>query len=101
MSYGTYVDAEIYLNRRIYDNIYQLESDIAEVKQEINDYWQKILAYMVATPHDYKDEDGYITAAPDFIADRCKELREGLEESLALYNDMLYLKENFDKRVNG
>lgn len=100
MSYGVSCEAEVYISRRHYEHLCDLENDIDEERDTLNRLWDQVLAYMVATPTDYRDEDGNVIAAPDFVLQRYRELREEIDEQTILLSNLETLKENFDKRVN-
>ena len=76
MSFSTYYkyDGEL---KHIAKN--HLEDELNELKQNNDRLWDQILILMAMSPAPQSTENGYCQNWPDFIQERCSELREEIE----------------------
>lgn len=82
MSWGTIYKHEGYLIRIRKDEV---ENRINKCNQNIENTWQKILAYMAATPPAYaKTEDGVEYPYPEYLTELLEDLKDYLEGEVAL-----------------
>lgn len=107
MGYGTSFTTEIYLNRQIFSNRYELDEKVKELKDLIESAKQELLALAVSTPKDViaeKNEDGYVENPLDQIIRRTRETFEWMEDNYRelnkLYQFQEYLDENPDVDLN-
>jgi len=101
MGWGTTFKAEIYLNRQIFQNRYELDEKIKEIEGFIESSKRELTALAVSTPKDVmaeKDSDGYVENPIDQILRRTAEIFEWMEENYRnlhqLYEYQQYLDEN-------
>ena len=101
MGYGTAFTTEIYLNRQIFQNRWELDEKIKEVEGFIESSKRELTALAVSTPKDVmaeKNSDGYIENPIDLILQRTSEIFEWMEDNYRdlnrLYQFQEYLKEN-------
>lgn len=106
MGYGTAFTTEIYLNRQIFQNLYELDERIKEVEGYIESAKKELLALAVSTPKDViaeKDESGYPQNPIDEVLRKTSEIFEWLEDNYTelhkLYQYRQYLEENPDKEI--
>ena len=107
MGYGTSFTADIYLNRQIFSNRYELDEKVKELEKFIESAKQELLALAVSTPKDViaeKNEDGYVENPLDQIIRRTRETLEWMEDNYRelnkLYQFQEYLDENPDVEIN-
>lgn len=107
MGYGTEFTADIYLNRQIFSNRYELDEKVKELEKFIELAKQELLALAVSTPKDViaeKNEDGYVENPLDQIIRRTRETIEWMEDNYRdlhkLYQFQEYLDENPDAEIN-
>jgi intein-encoded DNA endonuclease-like protein len=107
MGYGTSFTVDIYLNRQIFSNRYELDEKVKELEKFIEMAKQELLALAVATPRDViaeKNEDGYVENPLDQIIRRTRETFEWMEDNYRdlhkLYQFQEYLDENPDVEIN-
>jgi len=101
MGWGTTFKAEIYLNRQIFQNRYELDEKIKEIEGFIESSKRELTALAVSTPKDVmaeKDSDGYVENPIDQILRRTAEIFEWMEDNYRnlhqLYEYQQYLDEN-------
>ena len=101
MGWGTTFKAEIYLNRQIFQNRYELDEKIKEIEGFIESSKRELTALAVSTPKDVmaeKDSDGYVENPIDQILRRTAEIFEWMEDNYRdlnrLYQFQQYLDEN-------
>jgi len=101
MGYGTAFTTEIYLNRQLFENRYQLDERIKELEGYIESSKRELTALAVATPKDIiaeKDDSGYPQNPFDEVLRRTSEIFEFMEENYRdlnkLYQYQQYLDEN-------
>ena len=101
MGYGTAFTTEIYLNRQIFQNRYELDEKIKEIEGFIESSKRELTALAVSTPKDVmaeKDSDGYVENPIDQILRRTAEIFEWMEDNYSdlnrLYQYQQYLDEN-------
>ena len=101
MGYGTAFTTEIYLNRQIFQNRYELDEKIKEIEGSIEYLKRELTALAVSTPKDVmaeKDSDGYVENPIDQILRRTAEIFEWMEDNYGdlnrLYQYQQYLDEN-------
>ena len=101
MGYGTAFTTEIYLNRQIFQNRYELDEKIKEVEGYIESAKQELTALAVSTPKDViaeKDESGYPQNPIDEVLRKTREIFEWMEDNYSdlnrLYQYQQYLDEN-------
>ena len=101
MGYGTAFTTEIYLNRQIFQNRYELDEKIKEIEGFIESSKRELTALAVSTPKDVmaeKDSDGYVENPIDQILRRTAEIFEWMEDNYGdlnrLYQYQQYLDEN-------
>jgi len=101
MGYGTAFTTEIYLNRQIFQNRYELDEKIKEIEGFIESSKRELTALAVSTPKDVmaeKDSDGYVENPIDQILRRTAEIFEWMEDNYRdlnrLYQYQQYLDEN-------
>jgi len=101
MGYGTAFTIEIYLNRQIFQNRYELDEKIKEIEGFIESSKRELTALAVSTPKDVmaeKDSDGYVENPIDQILRRTAEIFEWMEDNYRdlnrLYQFQQYLDEN-------
>lgn len=106
MGYGTAFTIDVYINRQIFSNKYELENRIEEVEDYINSAKKELLALAVSTPKDViaeKDESGYPQNPIDEVLRKTSEIFEWLEDNYTelhkLYQYRQYLEENPDKEM--
>ena len=107
MGYGTSFTTEIYLNRQIFQNRYELDERIKEIEGYIESAKQVLTALAVSTPKDViaeKDEEGYVQNPIDEVLRKTKETFEWMEDNYRdlnrLYQYQQYLEENPDVDIN-
>lgn len=83
MGWGTYYKHTGYLSRINKSSIWSKKE---ELERNIEGYWREILAYMAATPPEYKkyDDGEGEYPYPEFIARKVAEFREYMEEDYRL-----------------
>lgn len=101
MGYGTAFTTEIYLNRQIFQNRYELDEKVKEIEGFIESSKRELTALAVSTPKDVmaeKDSDGYVENPIDQILRRTAEIFEWMEDNYRdlnrLYQYQQYLDEN-------
>lgn len=101
MGYGTAFTTEIYLNRQIFQNRYELDERVKEVEGYIEYAKQQLTALAVSTPKDViaeKDEMGYTQNPIDEVLRKTRETLEWMEDNYRdlnrLYQFQQYLDEN-------
>lgn len=101
MGWGTTFKAEIYLNRQIFQDRYELDEKVKEIEGYIESAKQELTALAVSTPKDViaeKDESGYPQNPIDEILRKTRETFEWMEENYRnlhqLYEYQQYLDEN-------
>lgn len=101
MGFGTAFTTEIYLNRQIFQNRYELDEKIKEIEGFIESSKRELTALAVSTPKDVmaeKDSDGYVENPIDQILRRTAEIFEWMEDNYRdlnrLYQFQQYLDEN-------
>lgn len=98
MSFETSLFCRITFNRATYNNIYDVESDIAELKDNIDIIKNDILSLVLITePKKYcpEDEDPI-----SYMTKRLKDNFEAFEEAYSELNDLYYLKANWKECHN-
>ena len=107
MGYGTLFTADIYLNRQIFSNRYELDERVKELENLIESAKQELLALGVSTPKDViaeKNEDGYVENPLDQIIRRTRETFEWMDDNYRdlnkLYQFQEYLDENPEVDIN-
>ena len=107
MGYGTLFTADIYLNRQIFSNRYELDERVKELENLIESAKQELLALAVSTPKDViaeKNEDGYVENPLDQIIRRTRETFEWMDDNYRdlnkLYQFQEYLDENPEVDIN-
>ena len=107
MGYGTSFTVDIYLNRQIFSNRYEVDEKVKELEKFIEQGKQELLALAVSTPKDViaeKNEDGYVENPLDQIIRKTRETFEWLEDNYRelnkLYQFQEYLDENPDVDLN-
>jgi hypothetical protein len=107
MGYGTSFTTEIYLNRQIFQNRYELDERIKEIEGYIESAKQVLTALAVSTPKDViaeKDEEGYVQNPIDEVLRKTRETFEWMEDNYRdlnrLYQYQQYLEENPDVDIN-
>lgn len=91
MGYGTDFKADIYLNRMIFTNKYELENKIEENKGYISDSIQKIKMFAAANPRDIVDAE-WKEEPINWINNQINDLMESINEfSFENYRLELYL----------
>ena len=107
MGYGTSFTTEIYLNRQIFQNRYELDERIKEIEGYIESAKQELTALAVSTPKDVIaeiDESGYIQNPIDEVLRKTREIFEWMEDNYRdlnkLYQYKQYLEENPDVDIN-
>jgi hypothetical protein len=107
MGYGTAFTTEIYLNRQIFQNRYELDERIKEIEGYIESAKQELTALAVSTPRDViaeKDESGYPQNPIDEVLRKTRETFEWMEDNYRdlnrLYQYQQYLEENPDVDIN-
>lgn len=100
MGWGTSVEAEVYLSRKTFSNIYELDSHMDELRDDIADIKRRLSMLAIANPKDSipvsnHSDDQY---DPIFYIDKTvqDELTQLSEYSVELYKCEL-IKENWDK----
>ena len=97
MGWGTDFTADIYLNRLIFDSIYELEDTIQNCKDEIEEYNRALLMYASSNPKDiipeeWKDEP--INFMRIEVSRILRELEDEIKHLKDLEYYLQYLKEN-------
>ena len=98
MGWSTELFCNISFNRKTYNSLYEVESDIEEMKDILQRYKDKIKAYAVMTEPDkmikFDDEsyDNLLSQVNDEVSDMLNEMEEYYSELIKLQ----YLKENWD-----
>jgi hypothetical protein len=107
MGYGTEFTTEIYLNRQIFQNRYELDEKIKELEGFIESSKRELIAFAVSTPKDVmaeRDSDGYVENPIDQILRRTAEIFEWMEDNYRdlnrLYQYQQFLEENPDVDMN-
>lgn len=100
MSYGTSFTAQVYINRRRYNDIGEVNNEIDEVRKELDQLWDKVLALMSTTPANSVDAEGYPVNGIDWVVQQYHNLKEEIQDKIFYLGDLFYLKENFDTREN-
>ena len=97
MAWGTDFTTDVYLNRLVFTNKYQVEDKIKEKEKEVADIKQKMAMFITATPNTIVPTD-WNEDPIDWLNMKFNELFEDLEEiqmslfRLELYN--AYLEDN-------
>jgi hypothetical protein len=101
MGFGTAFTTEIYLNRQLFENRYQLDERVKELEGYIESSKRELTALAVSTPKDIiaeKDDSGYPQNPFDEVLRRTSEIFEFMEENYRdlnkLYQYQQYLDEN-------
>ena len=98
MGWSTELFCNISFNHKTYNSLYEVESDIEEMKDILQRYKDKIKAYAVMTEPDkmikFDDEsyDNLLSQVNDEVSDMLNEMEEYYSELIKLQ----YLKENWD-----
>ena len=98
MGWSTELFCNISFNRKTYNNLYEVESDIEEMKDILQRYKDKIKAYAVMTEPDkmikFDDEsyDNLLSQVNDEVSDMLEEMEEYYYELIKLE----YLRDNWD-----
>ena len=97
MGWGTDFTADIYLNRLIFNSIYELEDTIQNCKDEIEEHNRTLLMYASSNPKDIVPEE-WEDQSMDFIRREVGEVLRELESEIRQLKDLeyysQYLKEN-------
>lgn len=98
MGWSTELFCNISFNRKTYNSLYEVESDIEEMKDILQRYKDKIKAYAVMTEPDkmikFDDEsyDNLLSQVNDEVSDMLEEMEEYYYELIKLE----YLRDNWD-----
>ena len=97
MGFGTAFTTEIYLNRQIFQNRYELDERVKELEGYIESSKRELTALAVSTPKDViaeKDESGYPQNPIDGVLRKTIEIFEWMEDN---YRDLnsLYLYQQY------
>ena len=91
MGYGTSFKPDVYISKKVFNSIYDLEDQIATKKGYIEDTKQNILMYIAATPKDIFNEDIY---SLESLQTHINSLFESLEETIYLVNVLEMFREH-------
>ena len=98
MGWSTELFCNISFNRKTYNSLYEVESDIEEMKDILQRYKDKIKAYAVMTEPDkmikFDDEsyDNLLSQVNDEVSDMLEEMEKQYYELIKLE----YLRDNWD-----
>lgn len=92
MSWGTDFTADIFLNRLVFQNKYELESKIEEVEHDINVIEKQISMFCASTPRDIVSDD-WKDDAIMFLEIKTRELFEEYRNLVRLHSDLCYYLE--------
>lgn len=94
MSFETSLFCRITFNRKTYNSIYDVESDIEDIKDSINNIKNNILSLVLITePKKYCTEDEDTIS---YMTKRVKDNLDNLEELYLELNDLYHLKDNWE-----
>tara|TARA_Y100000389_G_scaffold39845_1_gene34330 strand:- start:958 stop:1299 length:342 start_codon:yes stop_codon:yes gene_type:complete len=100
MGYGTTFTTEIYLNRQVFQNRYELDEKIKEIEGYIESAKQELTALAVSTPKDViaeKDEFGYPQNPIDEILRKTRETLQWMEDNYRELNMLYQFEEYFNE----
>lgn len=93
MSFETSLFCRITFNRKTYNSIYDVESDIEDIKDSIDNIKNDILSLALITePKKYCTEDEDTIS---YMTKRVKDNLDNLEELYLELNDLYHLKDNW------
>jgi len=95
MGWGTSYKYDGYLNRILKREV---EEKIEETKENIQERWEEILAFMAAQPPaDTEDEEGGKIDYPEYITCRWRNFKQEMEEDYYLLNHLRDCKEAMEE----
>lgn len=102
MSWGTYFNAEIYLSREKYDNIYQLDEEIKSIEKDIQELRERLFMYCACGCNgvNNKDYEDILTNPVDAMYVEINSLLEQYNEDQGRLQLLYYLKEDWDEKEN-
>jgi hypothetical protein len=102
MSWGTYFNAEIYISREKYDNIYLLNEEIKSTEKEIQELRERLFMYCACGCNgvNHKDcEDSPVTPV-DALYVEVNLLLEQYDEAQGHLQVLYYLRDDWDEKEN-
>lgn len=100
MSWGTYFNAEIYINRENYDNIYQLEEEIKNTEKKIQELRERLFMYCACGCNgvNHKDCEDNLVNPVDAMYVEINSLLEQYNEEQGRLRLLYYLREDWDEQ---
>lgn len=93
MGWGTSFYTNMYISKKIFHSMNEIDQEIEEIKNDIESERQTLLMYASSTPKDIADAD------TDIIFDIKSKINESIETLRDLYNQLFkleYLKESIE-----
>lgn len=101
MGWGTWVNSEIYFNRKTYRDEYDVEQDVKEQERMMEMARDNLMIYASSDPkmfRNIKDDEGYPIEFQIAIRDRVDEAIKAYAEAAVERYRLSLLQENWDKR---
>lgn len=96
MGWGTSFKTEVYLSRKTFDNKYQVEQEIEEMKEWIQDSKAQLYMLAIANPKDLIPSD-WTEEPVRFIKNEVDRLMESIDENLIDLYKLELLLENYQE----
>lgn len=102
MSWGIYFNAEIYIDREKYDNIYQLDEEIKSTEKEVQSLRERLLMYCACGCNgvNHKDCEDNPVNPVDAMYTEVNSLLEQYDEEQGRLQLLYYLREDWDAKEN-
>lgn len=101
MGWGTYCNAELYFSKETYNDKYEVEEELKDVRNNMKRIEQQIAMLCAGNAKDLlncKDCENYPMDAVDVLATKLNELKEWYQESVVDEYRLELLLENWDTR---
>lgn len=103
MGFGTYFNAEIFLNHQEYKSMGELDEEIKDTQKMIAYYEQQISMYaasgLSAAPK--TDDDGNVVEPISWMQCQLNNIFDEYKDQVYHLGDLLLLKEHFEERQFG
>lgn len=102
MSWGIYFNAELYINKERYDNIYQLDAEIQSTEKEVQSLRERLLMYCACGCNgvNHKDCEDNSVNPVDAMYVEINSLLEQYNEEQGRLQLLYYLREDWDEKEN-